>query len=164
MRDTVELAVPLGTPLGMLQWKRGSSRGEAGTSDFLSVSDSARDRGAWGAAIYGVAQSWTRLKRLSRDGAETPQGCCSNPSAQPHYIRSTHTRGESRNQHRTTHISVFPASVHSAVRIAIPAWSMESERQRPHIPSHTTGAGARCSLFQILRGPSLDSGPCWLGS
>ena len=24
-----------------------------------------RDRGAWWAAIYGVAQSWTRLKRLS---------------------------------------------------------------------------------------------------
>ena len=23
------------------------------------------DRGAWWAAIYGVAQSWTRLKRLS---------------------------------------------------------------------------------------------------
>ena len=36
----MELAVPLGTPLGLSQWKRGSSRGEAGTSDFLSVSDS----------------------------------------------------------------------------------------------------------------------------
>ena len=24
-----------------------------------------RDRGAWWAAIYGVTQSWTRLKRLS---------------------------------------------------------------------------------------------------
>ena len=24
-----------------------------------------RDRGAWWAAVYGVAQSWTRLKRLS---------------------------------------------------------------------------------------------------
>ena len=36
----MELAVPLGTPLGLSQWKRGSSRGEAGTSDFLSVLDS----------------------------------------------------------------------------------------------------------------------------
>ena len=26
-----------------------------------------RDRGAWWAAIYGVAQSWTRLMRLSRN-------------------------------------------------------------------------------------------------
>ena len=42
MRDTVELAVPLRTPLGLSQWKRASSRGEAGTSDFLSVSDSDR--------------------------------------------------------------------------------------------------------------------------
>ena len=31
-----------GTPLGLAQWKRASSRGEAGTSDFLSVSDSDR--------------------------------------------------------------------------------------------------------------------------
>ena len=40
--DTVEWAGPLGTPLGLSQWKRASSRGEAGTSDFLSVSDSDR--------------------------------------------------------------------------------------------------------------------------
>ena len=38
----MELAGPLGTPLGLAQWKRASSRGEAGTSDFLSVSDSDR--------------------------------------------------------------------------------------------------------------------------
>ena len=24
------------------------------------------DRGAWGAAVHGVARSWTRLKQLSR--------------------------------------------------------------------------------------------------
>ena len=40
--DTVEWAGHLGTPLGLSQWKRASSRGEAGTSDFLSVSDSDR--------------------------------------------------------------------------------------------------------------------------
>ena len=34
------LAGPLGTLLGSAQWKRASSRGEAGTSGFLSVSDS----------------------------------------------------------------------------------------------------------------------------
>ena len=38
----MELAGPLGSPLGFVQWKRASSRGEAGTSDFLSVSDSDR--------------------------------------------------------------------------------------------------------------------------
>ena len=36
----MELAGSLGTPLGFAQWKRASSRGEAGTSGFLSVSDS----------------------------------------------------------------------------------------------------------------------------
>ena len=30
---------PLGTPLGLVQWKRASSRVEAGTSGFLSISD-----------------------------------------------------------------------------------------------------------------------------
>ena len=30
-----------------------------------SCLENPRDGGAWGAAIYGVAQSWTRLKRLS---------------------------------------------------------------------------------------------------
>ena len=39
-RDAVELAGPLGTPLGLAQWKRASSRGEAGSSGFLSVLDS----------------------------------------------------------------------------------------------------------------------------
>ena len=31
-----------------------------------SCLENPRDRGAWWAAVYGVAQSWTRLKRLSR--------------------------------------------------------------------------------------------------
>ena len=33
---------PLGTPLGLVQWKRASSTIEAGTSGFLSISDSDR--------------------------------------------------------------------------------------------------------------------------
>ena len=38
----MELVGPLGTPLGLSQWKRASSRVEAGTSGFLSNSDSDR--------------------------------------------------------------------------------------------------------------------------
>ena len=38
----MEVAGPLGTPLGLAQQKRSSSRGEARTSGFLSVSDSDR--------------------------------------------------------------------------------------------------------------------------
>ena len=35
----MEVAGPLGTPLGLAQRKRASPRGEAGTSGFLCVSD-----------------------------------------------------------------------------------------------------------------------------
>ena len=38
----MEVAGPLGTPLGLAQRKRASSPGKAGTSGFLSVSDSDR--------------------------------------------------------------------------------------------------------------------------
>ena len=38
----MEVAGPLGTPLGVAQRKRASPRGEAGTSGFLCVSDSDR--------------------------------------------------------------------------------------------------------------------------
>ena len=46
-----------------------------------SCLENLRDRGAWWAAIYGVAQSWTRLKRLSsssRIGILISQDCCKN--------------------------------------------------------------------------------------
>ena len=33
---------PLGTPLGLVKWKGASSRGEAGTSGVLSITDSGR--------------------------------------------------------------------------------------------------------------------------
>ena len=36
-----------------------------------SCLENPRDGGAWWAAIYGVAQSWTRLKRLSRSSSSS---------------------------------------------------------------------------------------------
>ena len=36
-----------------------------GTPLQYSCLENPRDGGAWWAAVYGVAQSWTRLKRLS---------------------------------------------------------------------------------------------------
>ena len=53
-RDPVEVAGPLGTPLGLAQRKRASPRGEAGTSGFFSVSDSDR-------RVPAVAQSCPTL-------------------------------------------------------------------------------------------------------
>ena len=64
MRDPAEVAGPLGIPLGLAQWKRTSSRGEAGTSGFLSISDSEPP-------TSGSLQSWERRVRprlvLGRD-------------------------------------------------------------------------------------------------
>ena len=45
----MELAGPLGTPLGLAQWKTASSKLEGGTSDFVSISDSNR----WAPAEVG---------------------------------------------------------------------------------------------------------------
>ena len=62
-----------------------------GNSNPLQCSclENPRDRGAWWAAVYGVAQSQTRLKRLSnsssralhREGNGTPlqYSCLENP-------------------------------------------------------------------------------------
>ena len=47
-----------------LLWRR---QGEFQEDDFSSTSclENPRDGGAWWAAVYGVVQSWTQLKRLS---------------------------------------------------------------------------------------------------
>ena len=37
-----------------------------------SCLENPRDRGAWWAAVYGAAQSWTRLKRLSSSSSSKP--------------------------------------------------------------------------------------------
>ena len=41
------------------------------TSTTCSCLENPRDGGAWWAAVYGVAQSWTRLKRLSSTSSST---------------------------------------------------------------------------------------------
>ena len=55
-----------------------------------SCLENPRDGGAWWAAVYGVAQSWTRLKRLSSSSntesidcfgySSNPRACISHPS------------------------------------------------------------------------------------
>ena len=44
-----------------------------GNGNLLQCScpENPRDRGAWWAAVYGVAQSWTRLKRLSSSSSSS---------------------------------------------------------------------------------------------
>ena len=47
-----------------------------------SCLENPRDGGAWWAAVYGVAQSWTRLKRLSSSSSKEVRGAhkCPTPS------------------------------------------------------------------------------------
>ena len=56
---------------GQLHFPFSLSRIGEGTCNPLQCSclENPRDRGAWWAAVYGVAQSWTRLKRLSSSGS-----------------------------------------------------------------------------------------------
>ena len=46
-----------------------------------SCLENPRDGGAWWAAVYGVAQSWTRLKRLSSSSSRAP--LCGCPACFP---------------------------------------------------------------------------------
>ena len=54
-----------------------------GNSNPLQCSclENPRDGGAWWAAVYGVAQSWTRLKRLSSSRASLVVQLGKYPSA-----------------------------------------------------------------------------------
>ena len=50
--------------------------GENGNPLQYSCLENSRDRGAWWAAVYGVAQTWTQLKRLSNSSRAFYQlGC-----------------------------------------------------------------------------------------
>ena len=42
-----------------------------GTPLQYSCLENPRDEGAWWAAVYGVAQSWTRLKQLSSSSSRS---------------------------------------------------------------------------------------------
>ena len=78
----MEVAGPLGTPLGLAQRKRASPRGEAGTSGFLCVSDSDRrvpaelgtikkkERGGCGRKQWKEERKKRRKRKEGRMGRE----------------------------------------------------------------------------------------------
>ena len=45
--------------------------GEGNGSPLQYCLENPRDRGAWWAAVYGVAQSWTQLKQLSSSSIQS---------------------------------------------------------------------------------------------
>ena len=49
-----------------------------GNSLQCSCLENPRDMGAWWAAVYGVAQSWTQLKRLSSSSSSSNTECTSS--------------------------------------------------------------------------------------
>ena len=73
----MEVAGPLGTPLGLAQRKRASPRGEAGTSGFLCVSDSDRSVTA---ELGQENQSSTCLRKGTPLASRVAQGV-SGPSS-----------------------------------------------------------------------------------
>ena len=75
-----------------LGWCKGN-----GNSLQYSCLENPRDGGAWWAAIYGVAQSRTRLKRLSNSNA------LSNPLSTPHCSSTLHAGPRAVVQSRLEH-------------------------------------------------------------
>ena len=45
---------------------------EMATHSSILCLENPRDGGAWWAAVYGVAKSWTRLKQLSSSSSQKP--------------------------------------------------------------------------------------------
>ena len=50
-----------------------------------SCLENPREGGAWWAAVYGIAQSWTRLKQLSSSSSSLSLLCCNCPPC-PHLL------------------------------------------------------------------------------
>ena len=70
-----------------------------GTPLQCSCLENPRDGGAWWAAVYGVTQSWTRLKRLSSSSSSSVY---KGPSS---WEKARHTEG--RNMGRTLELQGF---------------------------------------------------------
>ena len=82
---------------GTLEWLPGSPPNREGNGNPLQYSclENPRNRGAWWAAVYGVTQSWTQLKRLSSSSGCPPEG---SPGA-PGRVNPAGERLGARPQH-----------------------------------------------------------------
>ena len=81
-----------------------------GNGNLLQYSclENPRDGGAWWAATYGVAQSWTRLKQLSSSSNSNLQ-VQGNPN-QPHVLISHYNRDNFKHSRGKDQIEVKNAS------------------------------------------------------
>ena len=102
-----------------------------------SCLESPRDGGAWWAAISGVAQSWTRLKRLSSSSSSSwpdssPRSQCfmNTVSRSPPKMKLV-LSGEPTHTEQLSSTQAKPCSVWNTPTIL--AW----KRQLPNIPDRT---------------------------
>ena len=83
----MELAGPLGTPLGLAQRKKASPRGEAGTSGFLSVLDSDRrvpaELGQESQASSCLRKGTPLASRIAQGVSRTSSSCVWKPRVFP---------------------------------------------------------------------------------
>ena len=103
-----------------------------GTGNPLQCSclENPRDGGVWWAAVYGVAQSWTRLKRLSSSSSIL---LLSHPkvSKTHRYFSSCHLDPMSHQLHTASHdmVSKFPNSFttsHKPLKWSWPHWPVSA--------------------------------------
>ena len=74
--------------------------GEGNGSPFqCSCLENPRDWGAWWAAIYGVAQSWTQLTRLSRSSRTNKSKICMEPPKTPNSQSNLDKKEQSGQYH-----------------------------------------------------------------
>ena len=93
-----------------------------------SCLENPRDRGAWWDAIFGVAQSWTRLTRLSSSSSSSSSSyphvtpsICPLPSEKTRGQRGRHQQVQSSTQFRVAIATSFPHNPLLPHQMFIPA-------------------------------------------
>ena len=112
------------------------------------------DGEAWWAAVYGVAQSWTRLKRLSSSNSQ--YSCLENPMDGGAWWATVH--GVARSQ---TVLSDFTFTFHfhalekeMATHSSVLAWRIPWTGKPGGLPS--MGSQSRTRLKQLSSSSSID--------
>ena len=93
--------------------------------------------GAWWAAVYGVAQSRTRLKRLSRSSSSMADSCCTAEASTFKAVILQFLKKRMCNREATVSVQIFHSSVRGRegpfkVSGCVLSHSVLSDSLRPH--------------------------------
>ena len=98
-----------------------------------SCLENPRDGRAWWAAVYGVAQSRTRLKQLSSSSKITADGDCS-PEIKRHLLLESYDQPrqhiKSRDITLPTKVRLIKAMVFPVVRYGCESWTIKKAEDR----------------------------------